>query len=251
MKHLSIILFFTLTTISFSQQVYISKGYTGTGEPIDLAYNRKVEFNQSMCIILNNGKTNFPQNFIFLFIDIVTKSGRDNQLSKMIRPEKNSSWLLEKFKFVKEGNYEIYFTDFNRKKIASTSVSVAKKEKKKVEVLPEIKPELRIIFSRRIQNNNPFNVIDKVSMGRDGGEVYINIINNKPLNTNTLLLNIRRRSKTINDYDEFVDSKKFQINSGWNNTFFKYKFGKTGQYKINLLNEKELLIKTAYISVEN
>ncbi len=251
MKYLSVILFFILTTLSFSQQVFISKGYTSSGEPIDIAYNSKVELDQSMCLILNNGKTNFSQNFIFLFIDIVTKSGRNNQLSKMIRPEKNSDWLLEKFKFAKEGNYEIYFTDFNRKKIAGASVSVTKKEKKKVEVLPEIKPGLRIIFSRRIQNNNPFNVIDKVSMGRDGGEVYINIINNKPFNTDRLLLDIKRKSKTINDYDEFVDSKKFQINPEWNNTFLKYKFEKTGQYKINLLDEKELLIKTAYISVEN
>lgn len=252
MRTKAIIFFFTFTITHNAQQIYISKGYTSSGEPIDLIYNQKTELDQSLCIILNNGKENFTHNFIFFYIDHVSKSQRKNILSKMIRPDKESRWMLEKFKFVNEGDYEIYFTNFNRDKIAEAKLSVIKKKINKVveKPDPEYLPNMRILFARRIKSGSPINLVDKVSLSRDGGEIYFYIINDKPLNTSKLEIKINRKEKTA-DYDKYIDSKKFQIDPNWTDTYFKYIFKNKGEYKISIFNEKELLIKTAYISVEN
>ncbi len=246
-------IFFLIFTITHSaQQIFISKGYTSSGEPIDLIYNQKTELDQSLCIILNNGKENFTHNFIFLYVDQVNKSLRKNILSKMIRPDKESNWILEKFKFVNEGDYEIYFTNFNREKIADVKLTVTKKKLNKVieKTDPEYLTNMRVLFARRIQSGRPINLVDKVSLNRDGGEIYFYIINDKPINTSKLEIKINRKEKTA-DYDKYIDTKKFQIDPSWTDTYFKYVFMNKGEYKISIFNEKELLIKTAYISVEN
>lgn len=252
MKTKAIIFFFTLIVTYSAQQIYISKGYTSSGEPIDLIYNQKTELDQSLCIILNNGKANFTHNFIFFYVDQVSKSLRKNILSKMIRPDKESNWMLEKFKFVNEGDYEIYFTNFNRERIADAKLTVTKKKINKVveKPDPEYLPNMRVLFARRIQSGRPINLVDNVSLSRDGGEIYFYIINDKPLNTSKLEIKINRKEKTA-DYDKYIDTKKFQIDPSWTDTYFKYVFMNKGEYKISIFNEKELLIKTAYISVEN
>jgi hypothetical protein len=171
----------------------------------------------------------------------------------MLRTDKNKNWIAFNYKISEEGIYKISFRDFNKKELASSSLKIEKPGTKKVES-PQpgyLLPEIRIVFCERIVNGNPSGILEKISLLKSNGEVYIYLINNMPLKTNKLLVNIWRKKTSNSGYEEFVDTKKFAINYEWYDTYFRYRFEKKGEYKINFFNEKELLLKTAYISVDN
>lgn len=249
---LGIILFFISSPV-FSQQIFFCRGYTESGEPIDPFISNKIPVNHSFTILLKSGKETFENNIIFITIDKMGTRFEQTNLSKILRPDKNKNWYAFNHKITEEGNYTVTFSDFNRKKIASSNLVIEKPVNTKTAVQPTnyLMPNLKIIFCERITNGNPNGILEKISMLKNNGEVYIYIINNMPLKSSKLLVNIWKKKASNSDYDEFVDTKKYQINYEWYDTFFKYRFEKKGEYKINFFNEKELLLKTAYISVEN
>lgn len=247
------IIFFFISSLAFSQQIFFCRGYTETGEPIDPFISNKIPVNYSFTILLKSGKEDFENNIIFLIIEKIGTRFEQTNLSKILRPDKNRNWLAFSHKILDEGNYLVTFNDFNRKKIASSNLTIEKPVVTKT-VTPAtnyLMPNLKIVFCERITNGNPNGILEKISMLKNNGEVYIYIINNMPLKSSKLLVNIWKKKTSNSDYDEFVDTKKYQINYEWYDTFFKYRFEKKGEYKINFFNEKELLLKTAYISVEN
>jgi len=248
-----IIIFFLISSFLFSQQIYFCKGYTEAGEPIDPYLSNKIPVNHSFTILLKSGKENFESNMIFITIEKMGTRFEQTNLSKILRPDNKRNWLAFNHKITEEGNYLVTFKDFNRKKIASSNLIIEKPVVTTPANRPTnfLMPDLKIVFCERITNGNPSGILEKISMLKNNGEVYIYIINNMPLKTSKLLVNIWRKKTPNLDYDEFVDTKKYQISFEWYDTFFRYRFDKKGEYKINFFNEKELLLKTAYISVEN
>lgn len=242
-----------LFSTSFSQQIFFCRGYTESGEPIDPFISNKIPVNHSFTILLNCGKENFENNIIFITIEKIGTRFEQTDLSKMLRPDKNKNWITFIHKISEDGNYVVTFSEFNRKKIASSNFVIEKPivSRAPAQTTNYLMPNLKIIFCERIINGNPNGILEKISMLKNDGEVYIYIINNMPLKSSKLLVNIWKKKTSNSDYEEFVDTKKYQINYEWYDTFFKYRFEKKGEYKINFFNEKELLLKTTYISVEN
>lgn len=247
----SLIFIFFFTSQVYSQQIFISRAHTESGEPVDLITNKTVTENQIVSIIFDNGKEPITQKFIFLFIDKINNGSKINLFSKMLHTTTNNKRLVEDYTFTREGSYEIYFTDFKRSKLVSAILSVKEVEPKKNpnRSTIELLPNLKILFTTRIDNGKPQNFLNKISLNKSAGEIYIYVINDKPLGTNKLFINIWRRIKPNTDFDQFIDSKKFEIDGEWNDTYFKHTFLQKGEYKINIFNEKEILIKTAYITV--
>lgn len=242
-----------LSTQYFSQQLYLCKGYTTDGEPIDIITNKKIETKQTVCILFSFKKDQLDENIIFLYVDKINSDKRENNFSKLIRPHKEKKWLVTNYKFDDEGLYEIYITDFNRHKITSERLNVflpqQKSTIKKIDV--DAYPEIRVFFCERILNEKPYGVHTAFSINKTNGDTYIYLLNNRPFNSAKLLVNIWRKKQLNSDFDEFIDTKKFEIKSNWQDTYFKYRFRKSGDYKINFFNENELLIKTAYITVRD
>ncbi|MBI1939463.1 MAG: hypothetical protein HYS25_15245 [Ignavibacteriales bacterium] len=252
MSKISLLIFLLLLSSQvYSQQIFISRAHTESGEPVDLITNKTITENQTVSIIFDNGKEPITQKFIFLFIDKINNGSKINLFSKMLHTTTSNKRLVEDYTFTREGNYEIYFTDFKRNKSASALLTVKKVEPKKnsIKSINELLPNLKILFTTRIEDGKPQNFLSRISLNKSGGEVYIYVINDKPLGTGKLLVNIWRRIKPNTDFDQFIDSKKFEIDEEWNDTYFKHTFPQKGEYKINIFNEKEILIKTAYISV--
>jgi len=189
-----------------------------------------------------------------LFFYIIEKHGNKNSLNqfvKLLRTEKGKTWMAFNYSFTDEGVYDVYFTDFTRKRIASVLVTVKSQTKRTFEKssVGEANPSLKIIFCDKMIGGNPIDHINSVSLSENNGLVYVYISDGKHLDTDMLLINICKKTK--NEYDKFVDSKKFKVNPSWHDTYFKYKFDSIGDYKINFFDENELLLKTAYITVEN
>ncbi len=244
----------TLLTIElYSQQIFLCRGHTEYGEPIDPLYHKQIPVNQPLTILLDNNGKIFEQNILFLTIEKSGNQSGAGRINEMIRTPKKNDWMVFNHRFREDGDHEIKFTDFNRRVIAALRITVIPdKRKKSAETkTPELSPGLGIIFCEKIFNGKPVNQKNKISLNFQNGETYIYLNNAKPFNTDLLLVNIWRNESAGADYGEFVDSKKYSINSSWHDTFFRYRFEQPGYYKINFFNEKEILLKTAYITVEN
>jgi len=248
-----IIAIIILPSIIWAQQIFFCRGYTESGEPIDLFIGNKIPINQSFVILLRTSRDEIDNNIIFISIQKSEARFDQNNFNKMLRPDKNKNWIAFNHKISEEGIYTISFSDFNKKKLASSTLRIEKSQSKKVDITQPgyFTPDLRIVFCERVVNGVPDGVLEKISLFKTNGEAYIYLINNMPLKSNKLLVNIWRKKTPDSPYDEFIDTKKFAINYEWYDTFFRYRFEKKGEYKINFFNEKELLLKTAYITVDN
>ena len=236
-----------------AQHITICKAYTQAGEPIDIIYSKNISLNQTICFLLNTGNKKIPGSAVFLFIDRTAEGSKQNQFNKAYRIEKDKNWLACNFKFAKDGKFEIYFTDANQNRIATTTIIVGnyKETLKEESVTANNNANVEAVFCENVLSGIPINPKQNVSLKSDGGLVCLYLKSNSPLNTERIHVTIMRKSNYSIDYDEFVASKKYQLNSDWEDVFFKYTFTKTGEYKFSVANEKELLIKTAYITVIN
>lgn len=250
------IYFFILIFLYFStlnaQRIILCNAYTNSGEPIDYIYSSTFILNQSVCVLFLGENKKIAGENVNLFIDKISGDKRQNQLSKSFKSAKEN-WIAYNYKFIVEGKFEIYFTDGKNNRFSTKTVNVTS-QKGTIKVEPKIQgnyPFAEITICDGMQFGKPVGIKKALSLLTEEGTVYIYINNIQPLNTDKILINIWKRAKYDLDYAEFVESKKYKMNPTWSNTFFRYKFGKSGEYKIELYDEKELLIKTAYISVTN
>jgi len=234
------------------QKVIFCKHITATGEPIGQINNSKIHTNEKIAILLKK-KDIFIENIIYLHINLREEGSTKNIYSTLLRPSKSQTWLSHNYKFIIEGTYEIHFKDFTHNIIASALLLVTSKEKN---ILPstqtlETSPELKVIFCDRVINNKPYRFRQKISFREQNGETYIYLLSNRPLNTEVLQIRVWKQRSANSSYDNFIDQKKYSINPYWYDTFFKYRFDQKGEYKIDFFNEKDLLLKTTYISVQD
>lgn len=250
MKKIFFIITLLYAAVIPAQRITLCKAYTNQGEPIDLIYPSNLTLNQSACILFSGENKKISGKQISLIIDRITGAGRENQLNKIFKPGKEN-WIAHFYKFVNEGKFEIYFADEQKNRISSLTFSIGTpKETKQAE--PPFNEQYigaEITICERVEAGSPVNVKRSISLGAEGGTIYIYLTNNRPLETKIILVKTWRRNKYSTDYNEFVDNKKYQIEGEWNDTYFRYRFSKPGEYKIQLYDDKELLIKTAYISV--
>ena len=250
MKKIFFIITLLYTAVIPAQRITLCKAYTNQGEPIDLIYPPNLTLNQSACILFSGENKKISGKSISLIIDRITDAGRENQLNKIFKPEKEN-WIAYFYKFVKEGKFEIYFADEKKNRFSALTFYIgAPKETKQLEPLfVEKYIGAEVILCDRVVAGIPVNIKRSISLSTEGGKIYICLTNNRPLDTKKILINTWRRTKYRTDYNEFADSKKYQLDGEWNDTYFQYRFAKPGEYKICLYDDKELLIKTAYISV--
>jgi hypothetical protein len=252
LKKIFFVTVFLYAAVIPAQRITICKAYTNHGEPIDLIYSSNLSLNQSVCILFSGENKKIFGKTLYLFIDRITGNERENQLNKILKPEKEN-WVAQFYKFTKEGKFEIYFADENKNRISASTVFIGSEtETKKTEpLIPQKYNSVEVSLCEGIQFGKPFKIKSSVSISKDDGTIYVCLNSDQPLGTEKILLNIWRKAKYGSDYDEFTDSKKYQLDRAWNDTYFKYSFMRPGDYRIYLYDEKELLIKTAYISVTN
>ncbi len=241
------------STLSIAQEIFFSKTYNDNGEPIDPILSKKIKRNQSVSILFRwlPGKEHY--NEIILYVDLVNKNSSKNLFNKIIKLPKNKNWIAYNYKFVQDGAFSIYFTDREKNKIASAQLIVSPEQTvvPPNETTPDKYQNVEVLFCERVVENKPVLIKRNVSLSNEGGLIYFFITNNQPLDTDKILVNLWRKGKYSIDYDEFLEARKYQISRDWNDTYFRYKFIKPGDYKIYIYDEKEILLKTAYIIVDD
>ena len=250
-KHLFIIIFLCFGALN-AQRIILCKAYTNNGEPIDYIYSSTLLPAQSVCILFSGEKKTIAGENITLYIDKLTGGKRQNQFKKSFRPSK-ANWVATVYKFSLEGKFEIYFTDDNNYRLSAKTVIVpGQNPVKNIEPYPDQSyPSAEITFCEEMQSGKPAGIKKSIYLPTEEGKICIYINNTRPLKTERILLNIWRKLKYERDYKDLIDSRKYQVDPSWSDTFFRYKFSRAGDYKIDLYDEREILIKTAYISVTN
>lgn len=90
------------------------------------------------------------------------------------------------------------------------------------------------------------NYYKEFTIGKEGGFIYT-VVDNYPdkLNTDQIIVDIWK--KKGNKYDSFVETKRYDITSTLDYTYFKYTFYETGEYKISVYTKDEIWINTGYV----
>jgi len=116
------------------------------------------------------------------------------------------------------------------------------------QVKSEYYKDSEIIFCEDVVNGNPVNPSSYFIISPDGGYVTIEVDNKKPINTEKLIVQVWKVSRS-GIKDEFIETKKIDINSNMYAPYFKYIFYEAGKYKIVINSKDEEWINTGFVSI--
>ncbi len=255
MKKYYFVLFVILisVTTNFGQSIYVAESVTESGEAIGAKNVWDIDpWGRSLYIVYDNGNP-IKDDILYLFIDKFIDGRFQPSDSKVIEVQKPASKIKYDYKFKDTGKFKVYIVNEKEETLASMLLTLKTKTENsnnKAEKSDNYYDGISMIFCKKILvGGSPLGIVKSVSLSKDSGEVYIKISHYAPLKTNTILVDIWRKGNNSYDYDEYVESKKYKIDPEWPDTFFKYKFYKTGRYKIIIYNEFDAIIKTGYITV--
>lgn len=98
-------------------------------------------------------------------------------------------------------------------------------------------------------NQLPKNPGEVFYISPTGSWIYIWIGNDKKLATTQLIVDIYKKKN--GEYDEFVETKYYDITSTWEDTHFKYTFYNTGDYKISVYTKENVWINSGYVTIKS
>ena len=255
MKYLFNLLYLFIIALPLNaQNIYFSKSHTEDGQPIDADLVWDIRpFGESIYILFDNGGKPINESILYMLVD---KLDDDKYLpydSKAIHIQKSDTWVAQDYKLKEPGEYEVYVMGASRERLATARMTVEIKNPNQYANNDRTSlyyDDSELVFCQVVVGGRPLNIRKTLSLSKDGS-TYVYLKADRPINTDTLLVNVWRKSPGSFDYDEFVDSKKYRMKSDWNNVFFIYRFKGIGQYKFSVYNEKEILIKYSFITVGN
>jgi len=255
MKLIGIIFLFAAFSFSglLGQTLYVAEAITENGEPIGANNYWKIKpWGKSLFIILDNEGKEIDDNIIYLFVDKKNDESYAPFDSKSVNIESRTTWVSYNYKFKESGQYEIYFINTSHQKLASLKVLIEAEEHSYTEAATTSRyyDNSKIIFCEKVlYGGSTLGVKNKSAFQENSGLIYLKLENYAPLKTSRILVDVWRKKNRAFEYDEFIESKKYQVNPDWPDTFFKYKFKETGQYKFTIYNENEVQITSGYFTI--
>jgi len=248
--YLQTLLFLLFLSEIFSQEIIFCKAVNENGDPIGIISNRKVETNNKIFILIKNNNK-LEQQGMNLLIEKINNNIKQSIFSSTIKFSNLKNWAAYDYSFNQEGTYSVSLINDKGENLSTAFILVEDFKNNFIGINDyEVFPNSRIIFCEKVISNKPFNIKDKISLRFQNGEVFIYFINNRPLNTNIIQVRIWKKKNVNGPYEDFVDFKKFKIEPEWYDTYFKYQFQTEGYYRLDIFNDKDLLLKRAYIIVE-
>ncbi len=248
------ILVFIFFSNAYSQQLYICSGYTEEGEPIDASIQLTItpHQNNNYYILFDNILPFNRDEVLFIFFDKIDKSGKSPFDSKVINVERGKTWAVFNYSFKESGKYEIYLIDSSNKRLATTRITVWETLKTDFESMfarSFYYANTEVAFCQTVFLGKPVNPFTSWSLSKNGNDFCVFLKCSKSFNTNIFTVQVWKRKNSPVEYDQYLATKKYLITKGWDYAFFNYKIYRPGDYKFIIFNEKEILIKSAYITI--
>lgn len=257
MKNLIVLILLMLVFASYSnaQTLYVSESATEENEPINAKNEWEIEpWGKILHVILDSENHKIEGSVVYLFIDKLSGNSYEPFDSKSINIQQNVRRINYEYNFNETGKYKLYYVDISQKVLATVVVTMKEKVKEYTKTVKRSNyyDNVEILFCQKVLVGGiPIGVTKRTSLRENNGQIYVKFVNFSPLKTEIILVDFWRKEHRSFEYDEYVESKKYRIDPQWKDAFFKYKFRKAGEYKIDIYNQEEVLISTGYINVLN
>ncbi len=253
MKKYIALIYFIFISLSSAQEIFFANSYTESGEPIDATVDLKIKPWGSQFYILfrNNGKP-IGDPLLYLFVDKLRGDKYKPFDSRVLNIDKDATWAVYNYEFKDPGEYEIYFMNSNQKRLATAKLKV-ELEDRYVEGFSVQSSRYyegaKLQFCEAVVDGKPVNVLRTASIKKLNGTVYVYLNNFDALNVDTLFVQVWKDENGDEEFEKFVETKKYKIDPNWSDTFFKYVFTKPGLYQIKIFEKNEILIAAKHIKI--
>ncbi|GJQ63554.1 MAG: hypothetical protein SCALA702_26070 [Melioribacteraceae bacterium] len=248
-----IILLLLLASVATAQNVYFCKSYTERGVPIEASINMKIKPGGSeIYILLDNDGEPIHDNMIYLFIDKNINGEFEPFDSKPIDIREGRTWAVFEYRFNEEGEYKANFVNTKNRLLASGKVNILYDKtyfKPSETYNPSYYDYSRIVFSKAIIDDKPFDIKDAFQLIKGGTMIFAYLNTGKQLNTEKIFVEVYVDENGDREFDQHIDSKKYKVDPGWRDTFFRYTVKKAGMYKFEIYNENNVLMGSSFVSV--
>ena len=255
MKELKYILTILVLLSSLNaQEIYFCNSYSEEGNPIDARNVWSIKpWGSDIYVLFDNEGSPIDENLNFMFIDRYIDGSYRPLDSKAINVKSGATWFAYNYKFVDPGKYKVYFVDRNKKQIASGTVTIQMENdfiSNNNGATSLYYDGVKIKFCQQVIAGRPVNEIESGSLNEnDSLEVSVFLQHNASLNTDVIKVDIWEKETRSIEYEKFIESKKFKIQSSWQYAFFKYDFTKPGDFKFNIYNQNDVLITSGFFTV--
>ena len=236
-----------------AQTLYTCKAHTENGQPIE--YQRNWNINpkgEYIYALLDNENKPLATETLYFMMDKIVEDGVIPYDSKVIKADSTATWIAYNQELSEPGEYLLYFTDTNQKKIASQKITVKYRDRYSFssnDISNVYYDNCKMVFCQRVIAGKTYKERNDLYLKNGKGMLYCYLNNYKSLNTGTLIVNFWRKDRRSFEYNEIVKTKKYKVDPLWNDTFFKCFFDRPGDYKIAVYNENEALIKYNFVKV--
>ena len=103
----------------------------------------------------------------------------------------------------------------------------------------------KTIFCRTIVNTNP---VDTGSIFK-AGELNIDIVNDKPILSDTMIVDVFKKGYETGKYNIYITSKNFWIDGSQQSVNFPLSLDQTGEYKVITYNRRSQTISLGYVTI--
>ncbi len=254
----NIALIFLLISINAkAQKIYFCEDYTTDGDPIGAGavWNIKPE-GGLVYVLYQNGSTKINQDKLYLYIDKLTDSKYTYVDVKTLTPDKTKTWYVYDCAFYDKGDYRITIKDAQYKELAKEYTTI-KFKTTTTETDPTSEYDYYLYSSVKTGTgiNSSTGVLEDEATSflidtQKGSYIVFKIDNGtKKIGSEGLIVDIWRKNPK-GDYDEFIETKEYDIESTYSWVYFKYTFYNPGDYKFSVYNKNSNWINTAYVTIK-
>lgn len=239
-------LFLLLSGSAFAQKkLYFCSDYTSSGEPTGISYSWVIKSTGgNVYMLYKNDGVNITTSNIYIYIDKLSGGSYTEYATKTVVPDKYKSWVIYDYKFTEAGDYKVTFLDNSKNTLATEYCTISLKDDDKVS--SDYYIGSRVLLCEDVtENGDPVTESSVFNIGRDGGYVYILVDHTKEFKTTELIVDVFKGD----GYKDFVETKRFTVESNWVWTKFKYTFYTPGNYKIIVYNKDEVLLNSGYVTI--
>ncbi|MBW8049613.1 MAG: caspase family protein [Cytophagales bacterium] len=220
---------------------------------------KKWNLGKNGCSVFCKVDNKAPLKTSQLIVDVFKKEGTD--YSKFvdtkyidIEPDKNSVFF--KYTFDESGEYKFNVYNKGEAWINTEYVTINSKDGvgKKLDysntgkLTSDHYVSSVLTFCEDIDKNGlPIKPAKVWEISKDGN-IYCLIDNKVEFKTKQLIIDIYKKKDSY--YSEFVETRRFDIETHWVYTYFKYSFEESGDYKFFVYNKDEVWINSAHVRVD-
>ncbi len=251
-KYFTIIILIFVSNI-YAQEIFFANSYTESGEPVDATLDLKIKpWGTQVYILFRNDGKPIGDPLLYLFVDKLRGEEYKPFDSRVLNIDKDATWAVYNYEFKDPGKYEVYFMNSKQHRLATAKLNV-ELEDKYVEAFSVQSSRYyegaKLEFCEAVVNRKPVNVLRTASIKKLNGTVYVYLNNFDALNVDTLFVQVWKDEDGDNEFEKFIETKKYKINPEWSDTFFKYVFTKAGLYQIKIFEKNEILIAAKHIKI--